>query len=102
MLRPYEQANIEPLFMGIETSQFHSLSVIFSDGRSGRLHISGFYFKFLDEIIASQSGNASEKCFFFRARKAGEIRPPPGGVAPRKRVNLGSSALPKKVKHSML
>jgi hypothetical protein len=41
--------------MGIETSQFHGLSVIFSGGRSGELHISGFYFKFLDEIVASLS-----------------------------------------------
>jgi hypothetical protein len=70
MLRPYEQANIEPLFMRIETSQFHSLSVIFSGGRSGELHISGFYFKFLDEIVTSLSSGASEKMLFFQSVKS--------------------------------
>jgi hypothetical protein len=62
--------------MEIETSQFHSLSLIFSGGRSRELHISGFYFKFLDEIIASLGSGALEKWLAFRARKAGQVRPP--------------------------
>jgi hypothetical protein len=54
--------------MEIETSQFHSLSVIFSGGRSGELHISGFYFKFLDDIIASLERRLGETACFQSAK----------------------------------
>jgi hypothetical protein len=69
--------------MGIETSQFHSLSVIFSGGRPGELHISGFYFKFLDAIIAILSSGTSEKRLFSEREKPGRSDLRPAGLALR-------------------